>query len=81
MSDFEEEEHPETPAIDRADHRVKAKLTMSGTEIVIGTYVHAGGDSLFIKLNELYEPIYFGYEEALMLVSVINACCADLEEK
>ena len=68
------------PAIERLDHKVKAKLELSGTTIIVGTYSHHQGDSLFIHTDEQAEPTYFSVAEADLLIAALNASKAELGE-
>ena len=69
------------PAIERLDHKVKAKLELSGTTIIVGTYSHHQGDSLFILIEgEQVEPTYISVLEGELLISAIRASIGHLKE-
>ena len=69
------------PAIERLDHKVKAKLELSGTTIIVGTYSHHQGDSLFFLIEgEQAEPTYISVLEGELLISAIRASIGHLKE-
>ena len=69
------------PAIERLDDKVKAKLELSGTTIIIGTYSHHQGDSLFFLIEgEQAEPTYISVLEGELLISAIRASIGHLKE-
>ncbi len=69
------------PAIERLDHKVKAKLELSGTTIIVGTYSHHQGDSLFFLIEgEQVEPTYISVLEGELLISAIRASIGHLKE-
>ena len=69
------------PAIERLDHKVKAKLELSGTTIIVGTYSHHQGDSLFFLIEgEQAEPTYISVLEGKLLISAIRASIGHLKE-
>ncbi len=74
------DEDQETPAIERLDHKVKAKMDLSGSDIHVGAYCHPQGESLFIKTDEMVEPIYFTIAEDDLLVAAIRAAQDYLKE-
>ena len=75
------DEDQETPAIERLDHKVKAKLELSGTTIIVGTYSHHQGDSLFLLIEgEQVEPTYISVLEGELLISAIRASIGHLKE-
>ena len=67
-------EEEEVPAIERLDHKVIATMHLSGTTFHVGQYFHPQGDSLFIKTDEQYEPIYISTTEAKLLIAALKAC-------
>ena len=70
------------PAIERLDHKVKAKLELSGTTIIVGTYSHHQGDSLFFLIEgEQAEPTYISVLEGELLISAIRASIGHLKEE
>lgn len=76
------DEDQETPAIERLDHKVKAKLELSGTTIIVGTYSHHQGDSLFFLIEgEQDEPTYISVLEGELLISAIRASIGHLKEE
>ena len=69
------------PAIERLDHKVKAKLKLSGTTIIVGTYSRYQGDSLFFLIEgEQVEPTYISVLEGELLISAIRASIGHLKE-
>ena len=70
----------ETPVLERLDHRVKAKILLSGSEFNVGRYVEATDDCLFIMTDEQIEPIYFNLQEADLLIAAIRAVQRDFQE-
>ena len=69
------------PDIERLDHKVKAKLELSGTTIIVGTYSHHQGDSLFLLIEgEQAEPTYISVLEGELLISAIRASIGHLKE-
>ena len=76
------DEDQETPAIERLDHKVKAKLELSGTTIIVSTYSHHQGDSLFFLIEgEQVEPTYISVLEGGLLISAIRASIGHLKEE
>ena len=70
------------PAIERLDHKVKAKLELSGTTIIVGTYSHHQGNSLFLLIEgEQVEPTYISVLEGKLLISAIKASIGHLKEE
>ena len=69
------------PTIERLDHKVKAKLELSGTTIIVGTYSDHQGDSLFILTDEQAEPTYISVLEGKLLISAIRASIGHLKEE
>ena len=75
-------EDEDLPAIERLDHKVKAKLELSGTTIIVGTYSHHQGDSLFLLIEgEQAEPTYISVLEGELLISAIRASIGHLKEE
>ena len=76
------DEDQETPAIERIDHKVKTKLELSGTTIIVGTYSHHQGNSLFFLIEgEQVEPTYISVLEGELLISAIRASIGHLKEE
>ena len=70
------------PAIERLGHKVKAKLELSGTTIIVGTYSHHQGDSLFFLIEgEQVELTYISVLEGELLISAIRASIGHLKEE
>jgi len=64
----------------RLDHPVVARLTLSGTQLYLGTNAGPRETSLYVFIpDEQAEPTYFSVAEARMLIASLQAAVANAE--
>lgn len=65
----------------RLDHKPKARLRLSGTDIYVGTYHHDTGSTLYLHMpDEQPEPVYFSVAEGKLLIATLAASISELKE-
>lgn len=62
------------PTTDR--HSQIAAMNLSGSVVLVGSYSHDQGDSLYFKTEENVEPVYMSTAEAELLIAALQAAVA-----
>ncbi len=58
-------------------HHEVANLTLSGSNILVGSYSHADGGGIYFKTDEMVEAVYISPIEAALLSMAIETAIAE----